>query len=591
MGLRKLTLENFVKHKHLELEFENGITVISGRNGAGKSLVSEAVEFALFGVKALRGSKTDYPKDMKVSLFIEIKGKPYLIERTLENCNVNGTLVVGTKESNSFLERTLGFGQDVYEFSIFAKQFDLMNLTKVAPAERKRSVDNLIGAEKIESVIKYLRSKKNTLSSNVEVLKRATGDKPLAPEPLLFDEEKVRKDFEDFIALKSQANAFKDYGMEVEPKWLGQEELLDYKIDKAREIESLLKVNAMYPADLLTQEDIDEAQRALDAYIPYPDLPLPEYTENELEHQSSLIVLKKAYDASVERKCPNCGHVYKDLPKPVEEPVLSAQEIKYQRSCIQAWVGLPKDLRKTDKPKYTQSQIDVAKSGMKVRAKIEELMLETPEKLEDLLKAKSDCEKWDEQKKHRVFSEALKEYDEETLRLQMAQASEHKTAVAVYESELRKYEENTRAIEELSLEEERYGKAIDGMLEYRKRIKTLIIPSLERVASDLVCEMSDGELRRFEISEDFDIKIDGKKVGLLSGSEEALANIALRLSLGRVLTKGVLNLFIGDEIDASMSEERAKDVYDALSRLRGKIQQIVLISHKQLDGDNHITIE
>ena len=37
----------------------------------------------------------------------------------------------------------------------------------------------------------------------------------------------------------------------------------------------------------------------------------------------------------------------------------------------------------------------------------------------------------------------------------------------------------------------------------------------------MISEMSAGELNRFEISEDFDILLDGKKICLLSGSEEA----------------------------------------------------------------------
>ena len=108
----------------------------------------------------------------------------------------------------------------------------------------------------------------------------------------------------------------------------------------------------------------------------------------------------------------------------------------------------------------------------------------------------------------------------------------------------------------------------------------------------MISEMSAGELNRFEISEDFDILLDGKKICLLSGSEKALANIALRLSLGRVLTRGVLSLFIADEIDASMSEERAEEVHSALMRLRdgGKLRQILVITHKSLECDKEIEV-
>jgi ABC-type lipoprotein export system ATPase subunit len=47
-----------------------------------------------------------------------------------------------------------------------------------------------------------------------------------------------------------------------------------------------------------------------------------------------------------------------------------------------------------------------------------------------------------------------------------------------------------------------------------------------------------------------------------------------------VLTKGVFNVFLADEIDAAMSEERANEVQTALYRIKDKVKQIVLVSHK-----------
>ena len=48
MIFTKLKLNNFKSHENTTIRFENGISVIVGENGAGKSTIFEAISFALF---------------------------------------------------------------------------------------------------------------------------------------------------------------------------------------------------------------------------------------------------------------------------------------------------------------------------------------------------------------------------------------------------------------------------------------------------------------------------------------------------------------------------------------------------------------
>ena len=57
--IKSLHLRNYAKHKDLAIDFTAGLTTICGKNGGGKTLIVEAVSFALFGVKELRGSKSE----------------------------------------------------------------------------------------------------------------------------------------------------------------------------------------------------------------------------------------------------------------------------------------------------------------------------------------------------------------------------------------------------------------------------------------------------------------------------------------------------------------------------------------------------
>ena len=48
MIFKNLVLKNFKSHENTSIDFNPGITVIVGENGAGKSTIFEAISYALF---------------------------------------------------------------------------------------------------------------------------------------------------------------------------------------------------------------------------------------------------------------------------------------------------------------------------------------------------------------------------------------------------------------------------------------------------------------------------------------------------------------------------------------------------------------
>ena len=62
------------------------------------------------------------------------------------------------------------------------------------------------------------------------------------------------------------------------------------------------------------------------------------------------------------------------------------------------------------------------------------------------------------------------------------------------------------------------------------------------------------------------------------------------LTLGQVLTNKVFSVLMGDEVDASMDDDRAGYTAECLERLTKSIGQVVLVSHKQTDAEHHIEV-
>ena len=154
----------------------------------------------------------------------------------------------------------------------------------------------------------------------------------------------------------------------------------------------------------------------------------------------------------------------------------------------------------------------------------------------------------------------------------------------------KRYDENIKTVNEKKERIDSCEKGICGLTNFMSVVKNSIIPSLSKVSTDIVREITNDKITEIKIEEDFSITADGKEICLLSGGEEAVINLAIRLALSSVLTRKALSVFIGDEIDQSMDQERADNTADILHKLNSQIDQIILITHKDIDGDYLIEI-
>ncbi|MFB5603882.1 MAG: AAA family ATPase, partial [Candidatus Nitrosomaritimum aestuariumsis] len=55
--ITSVELGDFLSHSETKLDFDNGVTVFVGHNGAGKSSIIDAITFALFGKHTRKSSK------------------------------------------------------------------------------------------------------------------------------------------------------------------------------------------------------------------------------------------------------------------------------------------------------------------------------------------------------------------------------------------------------------------------------------------------------------------------------------------------------------------------------------------------------
>ena len=181
MQLVSLSMRNFKKYRHADLEFQNGLIGIVGSNGAGKSTIVDAIAWALYGSKAstikrelIRNAYAKENEPVEVKLGININNQDYIIYRAMKGKGLSpeaklfsGIKVIafGSSEVDQKIGEILRISFDDFMKTFYARQKDLDNLLKEGGIGKREYLLKLLGLEDIrESAIEKIKSDQNGLN-------------------------------------------------------------------------------------------------------------------------------------------------------------------------------------------------------------------------------------------------------------------------------------------------------------------------------------------------------------------------------------------------------------------------------------------
>jgi exonuclease SbcC len=109
-------------------------------------------------------------------------------------------------------------------------------------------------------------------------------------------------------------------------------------------------------------------------------------------------------------------------------------------------------------------------------------------------------------------------------------------------------------------------------------------PELSELASAFLSELTDARYTEMELDDQYNIVIleDGIPKPVLSGGEEDLANLVLRLAISQMIAERAgqsFSLLILDEVFGSLDEARRFNVVELLRGLQDRFEQVILITH------------
>lgn len=166
MRFDRIRLRNFKPYADTDLTLDDGVTVIHGLNGSGKSSLLEACFFALYGSKALDGTLDDAvttgADETDVELWFTHGGESYQVTRELRRygdsisttkCVLegpNGT-VEGARDVREFIGGDLlRMDHEAFLNCAYVRQGEVNKLINASPSQRQDMIDDLLQLGKLE---------------------------------------------------------------------------------------------------------------------------------------------------------------------------------------------------------------------------------------------------------------------------------------------------------------------------------------------------------------------------------------------------------------------------------------------------------
>ena len=118
----------------------------------------------------------------------------------------------------------------------------------------------------------------------------------------------------------------------------------------------------------------------------------------------------------------------------------------------------------------------------------------------------------------------------------------------------------------------------------RTDLNAQLRPELSEIASAFLSDLTDARYSELELNEDYALSVreDGVPKPVISGGEEDLANLVLRLAISQMIAERSgqsFSLLILDEVFGSLDEGRRGHVLELLRTLHQRFEQVIVITH------------
>lgn len=651
MIIEELNVKNSFCHLNTTVVFSDGVNYLTGKNECGKSELLDMIAYGLYGTVALRGAADTY-KELSVTLRFNINSRLYKVVREktdiLYKIHPDGTeekLVTSKTAVNNHIISLLGYNYDIFIKTNFCKQSDSELFNRMSKGDRLKFIDKISGIEEAKGFEKFLDDTKKDINSELKGVSYSQGvldtnefvedpeleaigpngvDEVLTPNlKELYTLSKTYADIDSVYSLvkssrptKEEAEAYDNayhlagnYDRKADEATNGRfKKFNEWQRHLKDEVQKLTnrfaRIKSVVESALevpYTKEDVEVNQSILDnnklfaekqrllssGHIECPEctasFPLMnkelkgyagiEYIEPLYADLKLHAKYKNWYDSGADVQLINDQNLleteYYTVLKDLEKDIDSIGSTWYHNYHVQI-DGF--SYKSNNHSKLYKTVIEKAKSAGLIgdHAYASEYL--------DILESISTTEL-------PALEQAIT--DVSALKEKLIAYFNHKTYVITKLAAMKAIEEFSKG---KKLELELIGDLHAKSKKEKLSIQSNYIPSLNRQASTIVNQMTGGERFSLTISDTFDLLLDGKDIGLYSGSAKVIGNVAFRTAIIELFYKKSFPLFIGDEVDSFMDPDRAAELKACFDELSKEGYQILLISHHTQEDGNIINV-
>ena len=280
--ITSIELGDFLAHSNTKLEFENGVTVFVGDNGAGKSSIIDAITFSLFGQHTRKSNKSLIRRGANqgfAKIGFSINGKQYEAVRKIDN---KGSLAatfseilkderveIAAGERKQFgesmtheVEKTIGLDFEKLKIASIVQQGELNTIINAKPKEFKELLNAIIGIDKLDVASESMKLVNKEFREKIRI---GIGYDDTHIDILARDLEQNKKEIQEAIPEKNK--------LELEQKELQNKvvelrkkvETESPKIDKINQLELRKKELLSYAKEAIheIQIEINENERKI----------------------------------------------------------------------------------------------------------------------------------------------------------------------------------------------------------------------------------------------------------------------------------------------------------------------------------------
>lgn len=688
MKLRRLHLQLFRQHVDGYVHFPDGLVGVIGVNGSGKTTIVEAVGFALFGSRALRGRTEDVRtrtapgrdvgrgrgrrnNEMRVTLAVEHDGAVFRIERSLASASlyVGGEanpVAEGNREVSARIATLIGMSFEEFVATYCTEQKGLEFLSgKKGATEREKFIIRILGYNRLEELQELLRGDRKERRAVLQGYEASVGTREEIEQRLETEQQQLRLIQEKHDQATQALSKAESEFTTLRARMVKQEELrarfikerdgvqtLEVRVDeRAKRLRSLADSIVRVEDELrralkplaggrAIEDVISETKRASVAAKELISRISAAVQSGEVAWREGLSTLRAEREALARQaaqlaqrvqkvesldaggECPTCSQPLGETFEAVhshlvtEHAELTQRIEKLLQSEQDQSVSPPELEEQREELRMAQRNLEGLQAKLSELAACQQMQDSIVSIRADERSTRADMQSAEEnleRSRKRIseigFSEDayLKEkgaHDAaqrllEVARLQRVrlegEVNTQAALVARSQSDLDRFDERRVELEKLRREVRVFDECDRIVTDFRKYVNASIRPRMAELASEYLSDLTDGRYSAVELGDDFTPTVieDGEAKRVISGGEEDILNLCMRIALSHMLAERAgqsFSLLMLDEVFGSLDEGRRSNVLALLEKLRRRFEQIIIITHLDdiKDGVQHL---